>query len=162
MNQRLSIKYNVFQKVLLAIFIWFALSLPTPIGLFEYVLIKTDYDFFNITQRVIHFGICLFVSFYFYRERVVLEYNDTDLVVVDKLNQETYSIPLKAFTGIKLKPTFVRTAGKIFTYELTFMTRENVEESLTFKTYPGKKLRHFIEILKAVNPQIDEKHWTFY
>lgn len=162
MNQRLSIKYNIFQKVLFAIFIWFALSLPTPIGLFEYVLIKTDYDFLNIIQRVIHFGICLFVSFYFYRERVVLEYNDTDLVVVDKLNKETYSIPLKAFTGIKLKPTFIRTAGKTFTYELTFMTRENVEESLTFKTYPGKKLRHFIEILKAVNPQIDEKHWTFY
>ena len=115
---------------------------------------KTDYDFLNIAQRVIHFGICLFVSFYFYRERVVLEYNDTDLVVVDKLNKETYSIPLKAFTGIKLKPTFVRTAGKTFTYELTFMTRENAEESLTFKTYPSKKLRHFIEILKAANPQL--------
>jgi hypothetical protein len=162
MNQRISVKYNIFQKVLFAIFIFFALSLPTPIGLFEFILIKTPYDFLNVAQRVIHFGICLFVSFYFYKDKIVLEYNDTDLVVVDKQNQETYSIPLKAFTSIKLKPTFVRTSGKVFTYELTFVTKENVEESLTIKTYPGKKLRNFIDMLKAANPQIDEKHWALY
>lgn len=162
MNQRLSIKYNLFQKVLLAIFIWFALSLPTPIGLFEYVLIKTDYDLLNIAQRIIHFSICLFISFYFYKDRIVLEYNDTDLVVVDKQKQETYSIPLKSFIGIKLKPAFVRTAGKIYTYELTFLTKRDTQESLAFKTYPGKKLKSFIEVLKAANPQIDEKHWAFY
>ena len=162
MNQRLSIKYNLFQKILFAIFIWFALSLPTPIGLFEYILIKTEYDSLNIAQRVIHFSICLYISFYIYKDRIVLEYNDTDLVVKDTQKQETYSIPLKAFTGIKLKPSFVRTAGKVYTYELTFLTKHNVEESLSFKTYPGKKLRHFIEVLKAANSQIDEKHWAFY
>jgi hypothetical protein len=162
MNQRLSIKYNLFQKIVCAIFIWFALTLPTPIGLFEYVLIKTEYDFLNITQRVIHFSICLFISFYYYKDRVVLEYTDTDLVVRDMRKHETYSIPLKAFTGIKLKPSFVRTAGKVYTYELTFLTKSDTEESITFNTYPGKKLKHFIEVLKTANPQIDEKHWAFY
>nr|WP_294944178.1 hypothetical protein [uncultured Mucilaginibacter sp.] len=162
MNQRLSIKYNLFQKVVFAIFIWFVLSLPTPVGLFEYLLIKTNYDFLNIAQRVIHFFICLLASFYFYKDRIVLAYNDTDLVVTDTKKQETYSIPFTAFTGIKLKPTFVRTAGKTSTYELTFKTKQTTEESLTFKAYPGKKLSRFIEVLKAANPQIEEKYWAFY
>jgi hypothetical protein len=83
-------------------------------------------------------------------------------VITNKQKQETYSIPLNRFRSIKLKPTFVRTAGRVYTYELSFLTERETEESISFKTYPGKRLKQFMEILKQANPQMEEKHFTFY
>ncbi|MEO7211534.1 hypothetical protein [Mucilaginibacter sp.] len=160
MNERLSLKYNLFQKIILAVMIWFVLSLPSPVAIFEYVVIKTDYDLLNLLQRAIHFSICLFISFYIYRDRIVLEYNATSLIVIDKRNKETYTIPLSRFTAVKLKQSYVKSQARSF--EITYLTANKDEETLTFKAYSGKKINKFIEALKSANPNVDEKYWSFY
>jgi hypothetical protein len=160
MNERLSLKYNLFQKIFLAIAIWLVLSLPSPVAIFEYVAIRTNYDFLNLLQRAIHFGLCLFISFYIYRDRIVLEYNATSLVVIDKRNNETYTIPLSRFTAIRLKQSYVKSQARSF--ELVYLTENKNKETLTFKAYSGKKLNKFIEALKSANPNVDEKYWSFY
>lgn len=152
MNQRLSIKYNLFQKILFAVFIWFALSLPSPVGLFYYILIKSDYDFLTIAQRVVHFGICLAVSIYYYRETIIVEYSKTDLVVIDKKDYQTYTIPFKNLISMTSYPSFVRSTGKTYTYKISFLNEESLEDQLKFTAYYGKRIKDFREAVKIENP----------
>ena len=152
MNHRLSAKQYFIDKILLAFAAWLILSLPSPIALFEFILIRSDSIFFALLQRAIHFGICLFVVLYFYKKRIVLEYNEQELIVIDKQKKQEFRIPFKNINGMSFQARYLRAKVRTFTYKLTFINNQGAHDELIFKAYPGRNLDLFRKLVAESNP----------
>jgi len=107
MNHRLSTKQYFIDKILLAFAAWLILSLPSPFALFEFILIRSDSVFFALLQRAIHFGICLFIVIYFYKKRIVLEYNEQELIVIDKQKKQEFRVPFKHINRMSFQARYL-------------------------------------------------------
>ncbi len=163
MNQRLSIQQNIFSKIFLAFGIWLVLSLPSPIGIFEYLLIRSHIVFLVLLQRAIHYGICLYALIYFLRDKIVIEYNETELIILNKMEGSELRLPFSRITKLSLIPKYLSfTMNQSFNYELYFLDENGLEESLKFRANPGRKMAAFIALVEKNNPEFVFKNQTFY
>lgn len=157
MNHRLSTKQYFIDKILIAFAAWLILSLPSPIALFEFILIRSDSIFFALLQRAIHFGVCLFMVIYFYKKRIVLEYNDQELIVIDEQKKEKFRVTFKNINKMSFQPRYIRAKVRTYTYKLTFINNQNVNDELTFKAYAGRNLDVFRKLVVESNPSFVEE-----
>jgi hypothetical protein len=157
MNHRLSAKQYFIDKILIAFAVWLILSLPSPIALFEFILIRSDSVFFALLQRAIHFGVCLFIVIYFYKKRIVLEFNDQELIVVDKQKKREFRVPFKSISKMSFQPRYIHAKVRKFTFKLTFINNQGAHDELIFQAYPGRNLDLFRKLVVERNPSFVEE-----
>jgi hypothetical protein len=159
MKERLSLKITVFEKVLLAILLFFLLSLPTPVGILECVLIRSEYSLVNILQRLGHFAILFYIINKILKDSFFLEYDADTLYINDKGVQTI--VLLKHVDSLKLKPKYLEFNRQSYKFELNYFNESGVLTKVTFFAYAGKILHQFVERVEKQNGDFEFKNWTF-
>lgn len=162
MQRRLSLKYNLFQKIILAFALWMVLSLPSPIGLFEFLLIRSPIVFLVLFERAVHFAICFAVINFFLRDKTVLEYTETELIIKNNREAEEMRVPFTKITKLSLQPTKLSFSKAEHSYQLCFLNEKGFTSVVDFKAYSGRRLGAFMELVEKANPDFKIDNWTFH
>jgi hypothetical protein len=159
MKERLSGRRTASEKIALTIGLFFVLSLPTPFGLLNFILIQSDHLIFILFQRLIHFLLIFFFVKRLVRDSLLLEYDSETLFINDK-EVET-RIPLEQVYNLELKPKYIDFNEHSYKFTLSYLDESDTLREVTFSAYPGKRLNQFVDRVKKLNEEFKLKNWTF-
>ena len=160
MKERLSTRKTLFQKIFLTVILFIVLSLPTPLGLLDLILIRSDYSIVIILQRIIHFSSLFYLINKFLQDNFFLEF-DGDYLFLNDRGLET-TIPLSKIYYLELKPKYVEFDKASYKFGLRYFDEFDVPTEVEFYAYTGKRLNRFIELVTTKNSEFELKKWTLF
>jgi hypothetical protein len=160
MKKRLSRKRTVFEKVALSIGIFFSLSLPTPFGFLNFILIQSDHSILIAFQRVIHFLIIFFLVKKIGRDSFFLEFDSDNLYIIDKEGE--IQVPLKQVYNLRLKPKGLSFNENSYKFELNYFDESGIPAKVSFSASPAKGLNQFIDRVKSINSEFKLEGWILH
>ena len=93
----------------------------------------------------------------------MLEYNDKELIITNKAENQETRIPLNKINKLSLQPKYLSfSTNRSYNFKLNFINGESAGESLNFRAYAGKKLDGFIERIEKSNPDFVYNNTTWY
>jgi len=160
MRYRLSSTYTLWQKIIVTVLL-FGLLLVTD--LYGFILRNLpDLGFAKILIILAFAFLCFKLVDFILRERKVIEFDEENLYIVDKKNEQEEYIPLRNLTKLNMRPTNFHIGNYWFNkYSLAFIDQVSQEQKIRFFIQIGKpNTEKFLSLVKAKNPDFRYKNWT--
>jgi hypothetical protein len=160
MRHKLSATYTLWQKIIVTILLFGLLIVTDVYG--SILRSLPDLGFVNILFIFAFIFLCFKLVDFVLKERIVIEFDDDSLYIVDKKNEQEEHVPLRNLIRLNLRPVYFHIGNYWFNkHSLTFIDNLGQEQKIRFYVQTGKQnTQKFLSLVKSKNPDFRYKNWT--
>lgn len=160
MRYKLSATYTLWQKIIVTILLFGFLMVTDVYG--SVLRSLPNLGFVNIIFVFGFIFLCFKLVDFILKERNVIEFDDENLYIVDKKNEQEEYIPLRNLIKLNMRPTNFHIGNYWFNrHSLTFIDNLGQEQKVRLYIQTGKEnTQRFLLLVKSKNPNFRYKNWT--
>lgn len=158
MRTRLSAKFSVWFKIGVSIFLF----------LFSFILLSSlPHDpwpvWLSLSIEVILFAVSYLLADYFFKDRIVIAFDQDFLYITNVISETEQVIPLEHMIWLNMRMNTIKSGAYWYrSYSLHYDDGYNQEQkNRLYIESSSKALREFVTIAKNKNPDFRYKNWSW-